>query len=730
MHLLYSLIALVGFSVSAVAQDRPSAILVLDGSGSMWGQIDGKAKITIAQEVIDELLTTLPEDQALGLTVYGHRRKGDCSDIETLVAPGGSRADISRAVNAIKPKGKTPLSDAVIAAAEALRYAEDKATVILVTDGKETCQRDPCEVGRLLEETGVDFTAHVVGFDIRDSNVQAELQCLAEQTGGTYRSADNAGDLAGALEVVSAPPPAPEPVSVHFVATDGDGGPTIHDDLLWFLNAEDSSAIVNGQLMASFSQDLEPGRYTVSVMRPIDEATAELSFSVGESRKTVTLVLPEFRPPATLQAPDQAVAGSLVDVSWTGPASDGDYITVAEVGSNGTSWIEYSYTRDGNPSSLRMPPVTGDFVLRYVMGDGRKTLAERPIAATPFKVTMNAPEAAGVGETISIDWTGPNYPGDYLAVVNRGTKKWVTYTYTREGNPTKLRMPGEPGEYDLVYTLGQKGHVAARVPLEVAELSFAIDAPASAPAGATIPVGWTGPGYNDDYIATAKVGSDDGAWVTYSYAREGNPVMLQLPTTPGPVEIRYVLGQGRVVSARHTIELEPVTASLSATAEGPIGGKVQVSWQGPGYDGDYIDIASNGSEASAYINYAYTRDGNPIVVDLPGEPGTYELRYIADGNPLTVLARAEIKVTDVSTSLTAPSTVKAGEAVTVTWEGPGNPRDYIAFGDTDRGYITYSYAQDGSPLQVQAPDVPGTYELRYFLHTGDRMLAAVPISVE
>ena len=35
---------------TAFAQDRPNTILVMDGSGSMWGKIDGVAKITIAQD--------------------------------------------------------------------------------------------------------------------------------------------------------------------------------------------------------------------------------------------------------------------------------------------------------------------------------------------------------------------------------------------------------------------------------------------------------------------------------------------------------------------------------------------------------------------------------------------------------------------------------------------------------------------------------------------------------
>ena len=51
-------------------------------------------------------------------------------------------------------------------AAESLRHVEQKATVILVSDGEETCNLDPCQVGRELEAAGVDFTAHVIGFDV------------------------------------------------------------------------------------------------------------------------------------------------------------------------------------------------------------------------------------------------------------------------------------------------------------------------------------------------------------------------------------------------------------------------------------------------------------------------------------------------------------------------------------------------------------------------------------
>ena len=125
---------------SAGAAQADRAIIVLDASGSMWGQINGEAKIAIARDTLANVLKSVPADLELGFMAYGHRDKGSCSDIELIVPPAAGTGDaIASAANALKPKGKTPISDAVRLAAEDLRYTEDKATVILITDGLETC---------------------------------------------------------------------------------------------------------------------------------------------------------------------------------------------------------------------------------------------------------------------------------------------------------------------------------------------------------------------------------------------------------------------------------------------------------------------------------------------------------------------------------------------------------------------------------------------------------------
>ena len=52
----------------AVATAADRAIIVLDASGSMWGQIDGQPKLEIARQTLKTVLQTVPADMELGRT--------------------------------------------------------------------------------------------------------------------------------------------------------------------------------------------------------------------------------------------------------------------------------------------------------------------------------------------------------------------------------------------------------------------------------------------------------------------------------------------------------------------------------------------------------------------------------------------------------------------------------------------------------------------------------------
>ncbi|MGI9475340.1 MAG: vWA domain-containing protein [Hyphomicrobiaceae bacterium] len=198
------------------ANAAEKVILVLDSSGSMAGRIKGVRKIDIARGAISDLLATLGPKIELGLMAYGHRRKGDCSDIETLSdVARPNTGQIMRAVKTLRPVGKTPLGDSVLQAARKLNFTEDKATVIVVSDGKENCGVDPCKLGSKLKSQGINFKTHVIGFNLSRGE-DAGLRCLARNTGGMYVEAKDAPALKKALQVTVkqvtvAPSPKPKP---------------------------------------------------------------------------------------------------------------------------------------------------------------------------------------------------------------------------------------------------------------------------------------------------------------------------------------------------------------------------------------------------------------------------------------------------------------------------------------------------------------------------------------
>ena len=281
-RLLAGLMAALLLAFPALAADR--AIIILDASGSMWAQIDGKSRIEIARDSLKQVLAGVPADLELGFMAYGHRSKGDCKDIEMLVPPAPGTADqISAAADALNPKGKTPLTAAVEQAADALKYTEDKATVILITDGIETCDADPCQLATDLEKKGVDFTVNVVGFGLSKSG-GAAVKCLADNTGGKYISADDEDGLKDAIQVAvdtSAPSseePAPPPSSeeptpdVNFAPTatlSEDSDPLVDGDgsIAWEfhkVNADGTAGdSVRTEYGNAYTGTIEPGSYVL-----------------------------------------------------------------------------------------------------------------------------------------------------------------------------------------------------------------------------------------------------------------------------------------------------------------------------------------------------------------------------------------------------------------------------------------------------------------------------------
>ena len=707
-------------ATATTAQDNPNTILVMDGSGSMWGQIDGVAKITIAQEVVSGLMDTIPENQNIGLTVYGHRERGNCTDIETIVAPGPDTRDAIRdAVNGIKPLGKTPMTDSIIAAAEALRYTEDSATVILVSDGVETCNPDPCAAMRLLEEAAIDFTAHVVGFDVgSDAVALAQMQCIADETGGQFLTADNAEELGAALQTVAAEPVITT-LPMTFTAVIGDDLRLIQSPVLWDINS-DAGMIAEDMQENPLTQSLNEGAYVATAYSLELEQTVNVDFVVVAGGDTaVEARFEEPAPTAALVAQATAFIGETIPVGWSGPGDERDFISVANPGER---YINYANVRDGNPVELLMPPTPGTYELRYIDRASSDAIATKTIDVLPLTVTLNAADSAAKGADVAVTWTGPDYKGDYIAVARPG-ERYINYTNTRDGATVQLQMPTEPGDYEIQYVMRQANTVLATLPITVTELAVRLVAQDTAPVGSEVTIGWEGPDYDGDFISVAEPG---GRYINYTNTDEGNPLTLQMPTEPGTYDIRYQLRQGSEVIATRQIEVVPLEVSVNASTNAPAGSIVTVNWSGPDYQGDYIAVGEPGGR---YINYTNTSDGNPLKLVMPALPGDYEIRYhLRQDNE--VLATKPITVYAVKAELTVPDTARAGESITVTWDGPNYQGDYIAVDEVGGNrYINYANTADGNPVTLLMPPTPGDYEVRYVMRQGSTTLMRKPITI-
>ena len=195
------LVLLCVFFVSHSEENKnPSPILfIYDASGSMWGQIQGKSKMQIASEVLTQTVENLPDNQKIGFVAYGHRSKTDCDDVEFLVdITNGTKTDVTASLKGIKPLGKTPLAYSTELVIGKLRDANARATIILITDGIESCDGNICDVVKAAKEEGIDFRMHIIGFGLKADETE-QLKCAAEAGDGQYYDATDANALSEVL---------------------------------------------------------------------------------------------------------------------------------------------------------------------------------------------------------------------------------------------------------------------------------------------------------------------------------------------------------------------------------------------------------------------------------------------------------------------------------------------------------------------------------------------------
>jgi len=243
-------------------------------------------------------------------------------------------------------------------------------------------------------------------------------------------------------------------------------------------------------------------------------------------------------------------------------------------------------------------------------------------------------------------------------------------------------------------------------------------------------------GERRDWLAVAPADTGDEVYLDWDYASgTSGAVELRVPDEPGTLEVRYHLvlpeGGSRVIGRSPAFVSRAATASLEAPAEVGAGGQFAIGWSGPDNDRDYLTIVPAGAREGSYESYQYTRDGSPVTLTAPDDPGAYEVRYVT-GQGGNTLASSPVTVIAVGASLAVSPEIPAGSEFTVEWTGPDNDRDYLTIveaGAREGAYTSYQYTRDGSPATLSAPAEPGDYEIRYVTGREENTLASVPVAV-
>lgn len=166
-------------------------LFMLDASRSMSGQWESARKIEVARKLLSRMVDSLADKShvEMALRVYGHQSyvpPQDCEDtrLEVPFAPQNS-SKIKIKLKTLVPKGTTPIAYSLSKAANDFPDDDCRNVIILITDGIEACEGDPCAVSRDLQKRGIVLKPFVVGIGL-DPDFKETFNCV-----GRYYDASN-----------------------------------------------------------------------------------------------------------------------------------------------------------------------------------------------------------------------------------------------------------------------------------------------------------------------------------------------------------------------------------------------------------------------------------------------------------------------------------------------------------------------------------------------------------
>lgn len=189
---------------------RPAVEVIFDASGSMGQRLpSGPSRIEVAKAALEALVRDgLPDEVPFALRAFGHITPNSCET--RLDVPLGplDRAAALAAVRAIEPKlfSQTPIAASIEAVAADVGRATRAVTLVLVTDGVESCGGDPAAAVERLRAGGLDVALAIVSLGLDDPEDVTAFEALAEAVGARYVATNDLDALRTAVLEASATP--------------------------------------------------------------------------------------------------------------------------------------------------------------------------------------------------------------------------------------------------------------------------------------------------------------------------------------------------------------------------------------------------------------------------------------------------------------------------------------------------------------------------------------------
>ncbi|WP_291727448.1 vWA domain-containing protein [Bernardetia sp.] len=179
-------------------------LFVLDASGSMNSAWEGDTRINIARQILSDMIDSIANVPyvEVAMRVYGHQynfKQKNCQDSKLEVAFGSrNNNQIRTMLDGLQPKGTTPIAYSLEQATKDFPNdgKDTRNVIVMITDGIEACDGDPCAISRGLQQKGIFLKPFIVGMGIEPKYAKG-FECM-----GRFFNAKSSRQFKGFLQEV------------------------------------------------------------------------------------------------------------------------------------------------------------------------------------------------------------------------------------------------------------------------------------------------------------------------------------------------------------------------------------------------------------------------------------------------------------------------------------------------------------------------------------------------